>query len=147
MTEIYVQTGTKDIRVQKTAKAKYVISATVNGILHQKDGTVLINNATSKAAALAALSEALGRFQRADVIKIYISDDYVRHMLMLNMPNRWEANDWHKLRYNRELKYMPYWKSIKAMLSAHAVKYASADEIRQSKLLKELEWRMTNVRG
>lgn len=147
MTEIYIQTSTKDIRVQKIAKAKYVICATVNGTKHQKDGAVYINNATSKAAALAALSEALSRFTRADVIKIYMSDDYVRHMLTMNMLQRWEQNGWHKIRYNRELKYMPYWKQIKGMLSAHAVNYAGADEIKDNKILNEMKWRLTNVRG
>ena len=31
MTEIYIQTSTKDIRIQKTVKAKYLLSAVVNG--------------------------------------------------------------------------------------------------------------------
>ena len=145
MAEIYIQTSTKDIRVQKTVRARYLLSAVVNGQQMTRDGTVCMNNATSKAAALAALSEALGRFKRSDVIKIYVSDDYVRNMLIMNMPCRWEQNNWHKYRYNRELCHESYWRNIRSLLSAHAVNYASADEIKENKTLKEMEWRMNNV--
>lgn len=147
MTEIYIQTSTRDIRVQKTVKAKYLLSAVVNGQHQTKDGIVCMNNATTKAAALAALSEALGRFKRSAVIKIYISDDYVRNMLIMNMPCRWEQNGWHKYRYNRELCHESYWRTVRGLLSAHAVNYASADEIKKSKTLKEMEWRLNNVRN
>ena len=147
MAEIYIQTSTKDIRVQKVVKAKYILCASVNGQQMNRDGIVCMNNATSKAAALAALTQALERFQKPAVIKIYISDDYVRNMLMMNMPRRWEQNGWHKIRYNADLKYLPYWKRIKEIMSAHAVKYAGADEIKDNKILKEMEWRMNHVRG
>ena len=147
MAEIYIQTSTKDIRVQKTVKARYMLCASVNGQQMTRDGIVCMNNATSKAAALAALLEALERFQKAAVIKIYISDDYVRNMLTMNMPKRWEQNGWHKIRYNSDLKYAAYWKSIKERLSAHAVKYAGADEIKDNRTLKEMEWRINHVRG
>jgi ribonuclease HI len=147
MTEIYIQTSTKDIRIRKQVKAKYQLCASVNGQQMTRDGIVLLNNATSKAAALAALTEALQRFQKPAVIKIYISDDYVRNMLTMQMPARWERNGWHKIRYNGELKYAPYWKRIKELLSAHAVRYASADEIKDNKILKEMDWRMNHVRS
>lgn len=147
MAEIYIQTSTKDIRVQKMVKAKYLLCASANGQQQTRDGTVCLSNATAKAAALAALVQALERFQKAAVIKIYISDDYVRNMLILNMPHRWEQNGWHKIRYNQDLKYEPYWKRIRQIMSAHAIRYASADEIRENKTLKEMEWRMNHVRG
>lgn len=147
MAEIYIQTSTKDIKVQKMVKAKYLLCASAGGQQQTRDGTVCMTNATAKAAALAALVQALERFQKPAVIKIYISDDYVRNMLTMNMPHRWEQNGWHKIRYNRDLKYQPYWKRIKEILSAHAVKYAGADEIRNNQTLKEMEWRMNHVRG
>ncbi len=147
MVEIYIQTSTKDIKVQKMVRAKYLLCASVNGRQQTRDGTVCMTNATAKAAALAALVQALERFQKAAVIKIYISDDYVRNMLIQNMPYRWEQNGWHKIRYNMDLKYQPYWKKIREILSAHAVKYAGADEIKDNQTLKELDWRMNHVRG
>ena len=147
MTEIYIQTSTQDIRVQKIVKAKYLLCACVNGQQQTRDGTVCMNNATSKAAALAALVQALERFQKPAVIKLYISDSYVRNMLATNMPMRWEQNGWHKIRYNLDLKYLPYWQRIRQIMSAHAVKYAGADEIKENKTLKEMEWRMNHVRG
>ena len=147
MAEIYIQTSTKDIKVQKMAKARYLLCASANGQQQTRDGIVCINNATSKAAALAALVQALERFQRPAVIKIYVSDDYVRNMLTMNMPKRWEQNGWHKIRYNSDLKYAAYWQQIKEKLSAHAVKYAQADEIKDNKTLKEMEWRLNHVRG
>lgn len=147
MVEIYIQTSTKDIKVQKMVRAKYLLCASAGGQQQTRDGTVCMTNATAKAAALAALVQALERFQKAAVIKIYISDDYVRNMLIQNMPYRWEQNGWHKIRYNMDLKYQPYWKKIREILSAHAVKYAGADEIKDNQTLKELEWRMNHVRG
>lgn len=147
MAEIYIQTSTKDIRVQKMVKAKYLLCASAGGQQQTRDGTVCMTNATAKAAALAALVQALERFQKAAVIKIYISDDYVRNMLILNMPHRWEQNGWHKIRYNMNLKYQPYWKRIREILAAHAVTYAGAEEIKDNQTLKEMEWRMNHVRG
>lgn len=147
MAEIYIQTSTKDIKVQKMVKAKYLLCASAGGQQQTRDGTVCMTNATAKAAALAALVQALERFQKPAVIKIYISDDYVRNMLTMNMPHRWEQNGWHKIRYNADLKYQPYWKRIREIMSAHAVKYAGADEIKDNQTLKEMEWRMNHVRG
>ena len=147
MAEIYIQTSTKDIKVQKMVKARYLLCASVGGQQMTRDGTVCMNNATAKAAALAALVQALERFQKAAVIKIYISDDYVRNMLTMNMPHRWEQNGWHKIRYNQDLKYEPYWRRIRQIMSAHAVKYAGADEIKDNQTLKEMEWRMNHVKN
>lgn len=147
MAEIYIQTSTKNPARLKTAKARYMLCATANGQQIQKDGVVCVSNATSKAAALAALSEALGRFNKSSVIKIYISDDYVRNMLIMNMPKRWEDNSWHKIRLNGQLCHEEYWKVIKSRLSSHAVNIAKADEVNDNKTLKEMEWRLNNVRN
>jgi ribonuclease HI len=112
-----------------------------------KDGSVCLKDATAKKAALMALSDALARFTKAAVIKIYISDDFVRNMLIANMPQRWEQNDWKKIRGNKDLKNETQWKYIKGFLSDHAVSYAKAAEVSENKTLKEMEWRMNSVGG
>lgn len=144
--EIYIQTSTRNPAVQKCVKARWLISSVLgNGQKETRDGIVCMNNATAKQAALTALADALARFNKAAVIRIYISDDFVRNMLVANMPQRWEQNDWHKIRLNQELKHEMQWKYVKSFLSGHAVSYAGADEIRENKTLKEMEWRINNV--
>ena len=144
--EIYIQASTKNPAVQKTAKARWLISSVQgNGQRMTRDGIVCLNNATSKQVALIALAEALARFNRAAVIKIYISDDFVREMLIHNMPQRWEQNNWHKIRQNLSLAHEMQWKYVKNFLSGHAVSYATAEEIANNQTLKEMDWRMNNV--
>lgn len=146
--EIYIQTSTRNPAVQKTVKARWLISSALeNGQKVTRDGTVSVNNATAKKAALIALADALARFKKAAVIKIYMSDDFVRNMLIGNMPQRWEQNGWHKIRNNQEIRHEKQWMYIKMFLASHAVSYARADEIRDNKILKEMEWRLNNVKG
>ena len=146
-TDIYIQTKTKNPAVQKTAQARWLIYyVSSNGQTVSKDGIVAISNATSKRAALQSLSDALSRFNKAAVIKIYISDDYVRNMCLTQMPKRWKANDWHKIRQNGELKHCDLWQNVSKLLSNHAVSFATGAECSGSYKLKELEDRLNGVK-
>lgn len=145
--DLYVQTSTRNPARTKTVKARWLISTKSNGQEVKRDGTVVLNNSTPKQAALVALADALSRFNKAAVIKLYISDDFVRNMLIANMPKRWEDNDWHKIRLNQTLAHEMQWKYVKGFLADHAVSYARGDELTQNQTLKEMEWRMNNVRG
>lgn len=146
--EIYIQTNTRNPAVQKTVTARWLISSVLeNGQKVTRDGIACVNNATAKKAALIALADALARFNKAAVIKIYISDDFVRNMLIMNMPERWAQNGWHKFRNNQEIKHEMQWMYIKMFLASHAVSYAGADEVRENKILKEMERRLNNVKG
>ena len=79
--EIFIQTKSKNPAAQKIAQARWLIQSVSNsGQVNSKDGAVSINNATYKRAALQSLVDSLSRFNKAAVIKIYISDDYVRNM-------------------------------------------------------------------
>lgn len=145
--EIYIQTKTKNPAIQKIAQARWLIQSVSNtGQVSSRDGVVCINNATSKRAALSALETALSRFQKAAVIKIYVSDDYVRNMCITNMPKRWKENDWHKIRQNGELRHQDLWQSITRLLANHAVVYATQDECLRSYKLKEMEDRLNGVK-
>ena len=143
--DIYIQTETKNPAVKKTNKARWMIVAQGQGIeTVQRNGQIVVNNATPKAAALIALGTALSRFNKPAVIKLYISDDFVRNMLITNMLSRWERNGWHKIRQNADLRYENQWRDIKKLMSNHAISIASAEEL-ENKYQKEMEWRMTNV--
>ena len=145
--EIFIQTKTKNPAVQKTAQARWLIqSVQNNGQVISKDGAVSISNATSKRAALQSLVDALSRFNKAAVIKIYISDDYVRNMCLTRMPMRWKANDWHKIRLNGELKHSDLWQQIYYLNHNHAITFASKDECLRSYRLKELEDRLNGIK-
>jgi ribonuclease HI len=145
--EIYIQTKTKNPAVQKTAQARWLIySVSNNGQVSTKDGIVAISNATSKRAALQSLVDALSRFNKAAVIKIYISDDYVRNMCLTQMPVRWRANDWHKIRQNGELKHCDLWQRVNSLLANHAVVFATGAECSGSYKLKELEDRLNGIK-
>ena len=145
--EIYIQTKTKNPAVLKTAQSRWLIqSVQKNGQVISKDGAVSISNATSKRAALQSLVDALSRFNKAAVIKIYISDDYVRNMCITKMPNRWKANDWHKIRQNGELKHCDLWVRLYRLMSIHAIAFASKEECQGSYKLKELEDRLNGIK-
>lgn len=146
--EIYIQTNTKNPAVQKTIRARWLIrSVSENGQETTRDGSVSLSNATTKQAALFALADALQRFTRPAVIRLYISDPFVRNMLTTNMPTRWAANNWKKIRLNGELHHETQWHKIHETLKSHAVSYAREPELLNNKILKEMEWRMCNVRN
>lgn len=144
--EIYIQAKTKNPAVQQTAQARWLIRSVSNaGQVTQKDGCVSINTATSKRAALQALADALSRFNKAAVIRIYISDDYVRNMCSANMPNRWRANGWHKIRQNGALVHSDLWQRVSSLLSGHAVAFATGKECFESEILKEMEDKLNGI--
>lgn len=145
ITEIYVQGKTRNPAKQQKAMAKWCIRCVLsNGTVETRDGTVVLNNATTKRAVLTALLVALGKFNKAAVIKIYISDDFVRAVLVNGWLSWWKDNDWHKIRLNGEVRHLDLWQQIAQQLSKHAVTFARGEEL-ENKQLREMEWRMTNV--
>lgn len=145
-TEIFIRGATKNPAVQKQAHAKWSIVCVLNnGAVEKRDGVVCLNNATTKRAVLTALRDALMRFSKAAVIRIYVSDDYVRNALIQGWPKRWKANNWHRIRLNGEIKHLDLWQQISEQLSKHAVSIASAEEL-ENKNLKYMDWRMKNGR-
>ena len=138
-TEIFVLGKTKNPAIQRTAWARYMIVCVLNnGQIEKRDGVVCINNATTKRAVLTALSQALQRFNKAAVLKIYISDDFVRASLVNGWTNRWRANGWHKIRLNGQLIHEELWRDVVTQLSNHAVSFAKAEEL-NNKYITELE--------
>lgn len=145
-TEIFIRGATKNPAVQKQAHAKWSIVCVLNnGAVEKRDGAVCLNNATTKRAVLTALRDALMRFSKAAVIRIYVSDDYVRNALIQGWPKRWKANNWHRIRLNGEIKHIDLWQQISEQLSKHAVSIAGAEEL-ENKNLKYMDWRMKNGR-
>ena len=145
-TEIFIRGATKNPAVQKQANAKWSIVCVLNnGAVEKRDGIVCLNNATTKRAVLTALRDALMRFSKAAVIRIYVSDDYVRNALIQGWPKRWKANNWHRIRLNGEIKHLDLWQQISEQLSKHAVSIAGAEEL-ENKNLKYMDWRMKNGR-
>lgn len=146
-TEIYILGKTKNPAIQKTAWARWMIVCVLNnGKVEKRNGVVCINNATTKRAVLTALTQALERFNKAAVLKIYISDDFVRASLINGWMGRWKDNNWHKIRLNGDLAHDDLWKKIQSQLSNHAVTFARAEEL-ENKYIKELEWRTNNVKN
>ena len=145
-TEIFIRGATKNPAVQKQAHAKWSIVCVLNnGAVEKRDGVVCLNNATTKRAVLTALRDALMRFSKAAVIRIYVSDDYVRNALIQGWPKRWKVNNWHRIRLNGEIKHLDLWQQISEQLSKHAVSIAGAQEL-ENKNLKYMDWRMKNGR-
>ena len=144
-TEIYIQGKTKNPARLDKAMAKWQIRCVLNnGAVETRDGTVVLNNATTKRAVLTALLVALEKFNKAAVIKIYISDDFVRAVLVNNWLSWWRDNNWHKIRLNGEVRHLDLWQQISQQLAKHAVTFARGEEL-ENKILQEMEWRMTNV--
>ena len=146
-TEIFVLGETKNPAIQRTAWARWMIVCVLsNGTVEKRDGVVCMNNATTKKAVLTALSQALQRFNKAAVLKIYISDDFVRNSLVNGWTMRWKNNNWHKIRLNGQLIHEDMWRLVQSQLSNHAVTFAKAEEL-DNKYIKEMEWRANNVRN
>ena len=141
LTKIYIQGKSKNPAKQRTTWAKWsIVCALNNGTIEKRSGTVCINNATTKRAVLTALSQALSRFNRPAVLKIYITDDFVRNSLCNGWTTRWKQNNWHKIRLNGKLIHEDLWRQVQQQLSNHAVTFASADEIFETH--KEItDWR------
>lgn len=145
-TEIFIQGKTKNPAIQRKAIAKWSIRCVLNnGTVETRDGTVVLSNATTKRAVLVALLTALEKFNKAAVIRIYISDDFVRAVLVNGWLSWWRDNNWHKIRLNGEVRHLDLWQQISQQLSKHAVSFARGEEL-DDKALKEMEWRMNNVR-
>lgn len=146
--EIYIHTNTQNPAVLKTVRARWLIrSVSESGQETTRDGSVSLNSATIKQAALIALCESLGRFTKPAVIRLYISDPFVRNMLCTNMPKRWAENNWKKIRQNGQLQHEDLWKKIHSMIKTHAVSYARDPELIDNKIIKEMDWRMNNVKN
>lgn len=140
--DLYIQGKTKNPARQKKAQAIWLISCVLkDGTVEKRDGAVILNDATTKRAVLYALSQALQKFNKAAVIKIYISDDYVRAVFLNNWISRWKINSWHKIRLNGEIKHLDLWKQIAEQLSNHAVTFAKSEELK-NKTLEEMERRL-----
>lgn len=145
-TEIFIRGATKNPAVQKQAIARWnIVCVLNNGAVEKRDGVVCLNNATTKRAVLTALRDALMRFSKAAVIRIYVSDDYVRNALIQGWPKRWKANNWHRIRLNGEIRHLDLWQQISEQLSRHAISIAGAEEL-EDKNLKYMDWRMKNGR-
>jgi len=143
--EVYVQGKTKNPARQQKAQARWCILCVLNnGTVERRDGNVLLNNATTKRAVLTALLVALEKFTKAAVIKLYISDDFVRAVCINDWLLRWKNNDWRKIRLNGEVMHLDLWQQISKQLNRHAVSFARGAEL-DNKILKELEWRLNDV--
>lgn len=144
-TEIFIVGKTKNPAKQKSAQARWHIRCVLStGAVETRDGCVVLSNATTKRAVLTALNDALGKFNKAAVLRIYISDDYVRNALVNNWPSRWKSNNWHKIRLNGDVVHLDLWQQISGKLSNHAFSFAKGEEL-ENKQIKEMEWRMNNV--
>lgn len=140
--ELYIQGKTKNPAKQKKAQARWLISCSLsNGTVESRDGIVILNNATTKRAVLYAMNQALQKFNKAAVIKIFISDDYVRAVFLNKWIGRWKDNDWHKIRLNGDIKHLDLWQQIAVQLSNHAVSFARGKEL-ENEILKEMNRRL-----
>ena len=140
--ELFIQGKTKNPASQKKAQARWLISCALNnGTVEKRDGAVILNDATTKRAVLYALNQALQKFNKAAVIKIYISDDYVRAVFLNSWIGRWKDNSWHKIRLNGDIRHLDLWKQIAEQLSNHAVTFAKGEDLK-NETLTEMERRL-----
>ena len=140
--DLYIQGKTKNPARQKKAQAIWLISCVLkDGTVEKRDGAVILNDATTKRAVLYALSQALQKFNKAAVIKIYISDDFVRAVLINGWLGRWKANGWHKIRLNGQIRYVDLWLQVSERLANHGVTFARGEELNNETLI-EMERRL-----
>ena len=130
-TEIHIKPVSRRPQNIKEAKCNYeIICVFDDGRQEARGGSVCIKDASEKRAALAALRDALKRFTKPSLIKIYMGEDFVRNMLQQQMPKRWKDNGWRKIRQNAELKHSDLWQEITELTKQHAVLIAKEEEVR-----------------
>lgn len=130
-TEIHIQPESKRPQRIQEARCHYeIICVFDDGRQEARGGNVCIQDASEKTAALIALKEALKRFTRPSMIKIYMGDDFCRNMLAQQMPRRWQKNGWRKIRQNGELSHKELWQEITELTKQHAVIIAKKEEIK-----------------
>ena len=128
-TEIHIKPMTGRPQTIKQARCDYeIICVFDDGRQEARGGSVCIPDASEKRAALIALRDALKRFTRPCMIKIYMGEDFCRNMLSQQMPKRWKANGWRKIRQNGELKHKDLWQEIAELTKQHAVLIAKKEE-------------------
>lgn len=131
-TEIHIKPKSRRPQNIKEARCDYeIICVFDDGRQEARGGSVCIQDASIKRAALIALRDALKRFNKPSVIKIYIGEDFVRNMLRQQMPKRWKDNGWRKIRQNKELRHKDLWQEIAELTKQHAVVIASSEEIKR----------------
>lgn len=131
-TEIHIKPVSRRPQNIKEAKCNYeIICVFDDGRQEARGGSVCIKDASEKRAALTALRDALKRFTKPSLIKIYMGEDFVRNMLQQQMPKRWKDNGWRKIRQNAELKHSDLWQEITELTKQHAVVIAKKEEIKQ----------------
>lgn len=130
-TEIHIKPVSKRPQTIREALCNYeIICVFDDGRQEARGGSVCIKDASEKRAALIALRDALQRFTKPSMIKIYIGEDFVRNMLRQQMPKRWKENSWRKIRQNGELKHQDLWQEITELMKQHAVVIANKEEIK-----------------
>lgn len=131
-TEIHIKPVSKRPQNIKEARCNYeIICVFDDGRQEARGGSVCIQDASEKRAALIALRDALKRFTKPSLIKIYMEEDFVRSMLQQQMPKRWKANGWRKIRQNAELKHKDLWQEITELTTQHAVVIAKKEELKK----------------
>lgn len=131
-TEIHINPETKRPQRIQEARCRYeIICVFDDGRQEARGGSVCIPDASEKTAALIALKQALERFTRPSLIKIYMNEDFCRNMLAQQMPRRWEKNGWRKIRQNAELKHRELWQEITELTKQHAVVIAKKEELKK----------------
>lgn len=131
-TEIHIKPVSKRPQNIKEARCNYeIICVFDDGRQEARGGSVCILDASEKRAALIALRDALKRFTKPSLIKIYMEEDFVRSMLQQQMPKRWKANGWRKIRQNAELKHKDLWQEITELTTQHAVVIAKKEELKK----------------
>lgn len=128
-TEIHIKPKSKRPQNIREARCDYeIICVFDDGRQEARGGSVCIQDASEKRAALTALRDALKRFTKPSLIKIYMGEDFVRNMLQQQMPKRWRDNGWRKIRQNAELKHRELWQEITELTKQHAVVIAKEEE-------------------
>lgn len=131
-TEIHIKPASRRPQKIQEAKCNYeIICVFEDGRQEARGGSVCIKDASEKEAALMALRDALQRFTRPSLIKIYMDEDFVRNMLAQHMPKRWQDNGWRKIRQNAELNHKELWQEITELTKQHAVVIAKKEEIKR----------------
>ena len=128
-TEIYIKPRTKRPQNIPEAIVDYELRCIFDdGRQEARGGHVALKNASIKKASLVALIEALKRFNRPQVIKVFIEEPFVRAMLIQGCPSKWKANNWMRIRKGCELHHKEEWQQLTDLMASHAISISKENE-------------------
>ena len=126
--EMFIQDEEKCTSQKKEVQARWYIRTVIKGQVFERDGIVCLRDSTEQRASLLALMDALGRFNKAAEIKLYISNSHIRAAMNNGWLAKWQENNFITTKGD-SVRYASEWQQVSELLKIHKVVMAPKEEL------------------